>query len=118
MMIILFIKWIVTFDSLDGLIDITLNYSHKGILLNTKNWNVTLDWSIVWNLTLGNLPYKFFKYLLDNKWESKSHKDIIDNINPGRKEKTASSIASDIKRELPKQIKDLIVTTRWYYMIP
>jgi len=117
-MIVLLIKWIITFDTLYGLVDIKLNYSTKGIFLNTNNWDVTMDWNIIWNLTLGNLPYKFFKYLFDNKTDRKSHKNIIENINPGKKEKTASSIASDIKRELPKEIKDIIVTTKWYYMIP
>ena len=95
-----------------------VNISIKGVFLNTSNWEVSNNWEIVWTITLETLEYKFFEYLIKNKSIAKSHKEIINDINPGQKANLLSTVCSDIKRRLPKELRDLIKAPKWHYLIP
>jgi hypothetical protein len=91
---------------------------NEWLFLNTNNWNVTYNLELIWNIKLGTLEYKFFEYLINNKWIAKSHEEIIANINPNKMWKTSGSFCSDIKRRLPANIRNLIKSPKSHYLIP
>jgi hypothetical protein len=102
--------WETKFNKLKWLID-------SSIKLNNNNWNIIVEWNIIWTINLDNLPWKFFKYLFDYKWIYRSHEDIINEINPWTRSKTYGAQCSEIKSDLSKSIKNLIKSKKWYYII-
>lgn len=90
------------------------------LYFNDKSWDVILDWNIVWSIPLETQPYHFFKFLYDNRWEVKLHKEIKEYIKwKDSIQKWNDEFCRNIKNELPnKEIKKLIKSSKGWYRIP
>ena len=92
----------------------------KKIKFNNNNWEVYVNWELIWKINIGTQQYKFFKYLFDNKGVNKSHKEIKDYIywENFKTLKLISNDLADIKRWLGSKIKNLVKANKWHYIIP
>lgn len=91
------------------------------ITLNKNTWDVKNNWILLWKLSLNTQEYKLFDILLKNKWKFLTYDKIISFIFDNEKHhisKTSPSFIQDLKRKLPKKIKDIIVSEKWWYLIP
>lgn len=84
------------------------------------NWEVKFNWIIIWNISINTQLFQFFKFLFDNRWFYKTHKEIKEYIKWKDKiEKWEDEFCRNIKNELPnKEIKDIIKPQKGWYLIP
>jgi len=93
-------------------------WKDKGIYLDENNWDVFIDSDRIWTINLNTQQYLFFKYLYDNQWISKTHKEIKKYIIwDGIISHTAEAFCSNIKRRLDQPIRNLIKSYKWWYVV-
>lgn len=92
------------------------NKETEWIYFNEKTWSVYNDSILLWNLTFDSKPYRFFRYLYNNQGVYKGFEDIGKAIDIVIKDVYR---LSDIKSELPTDIKNLIQSwKKSYRLIP
>lgn len=112
-------RWLssVNIEILDKFIE---EFIHKEwISFDENSWKVYIDGKKVWTLSINTQPFYFFKFLFDNKSVYKTHVEIKEYIKPKDKiGKTEANFCAEIKRGIPLEIRNIIKTQKWWYLIP
>lgn len=93
-------------------------WENNKIIFNNNNWEVCQNWVSLWFIKLDTMEYAFFNYLYKNKWTAQTHQQIFNAIKNENVEKWINNYLSDIKRRLPKEIKDIIKSSKGKYWLP
>ncbi|MBP9779800.1 hypothetical protein KBD33_04245 [Candidatus Gracilibacteria bacterium] len=94
---------------------VPINKIKEGIHFDIETGVVLLKGKKLGILKANTRPYKFFHFLYTNQGKYKTFKEICDGIDSGQRE--IEKVVSDIKREIPKEITDLIHTGKGSYKL-
>lgn len=87
------------------------------LYLNEDNWEVLKNWKSLGYITKWNKEFLFFKFLIDNIWEYKTHREIREYLHSKDIKSLDWQYLSWIKKRLPLNIKNLISASKWCYVI-
>lgn len=91
------------------------------LFFDPASWEVAIDGKVIWMLQNNTHPYYFFQILYERINKNVSYQEIIDQI-PSIDEKRKSigekaGFCSNIKRQLPETVKELILSSKGHYKL-
>lgn len=95
--------------------------AERNLVINKNNGDIFYKCEKICNLQLDTQQFDFVMVLYKNIWNYISHEDIIKWLktidSKTKNECETSRFCSNIKRKLPKEIRDFIKTSKWHYML-
>lgn len=89
-------------------IDIKLWDTMNEVVFDSSTWRVWQNWIKICELTIGKAPYKFFKYLYENKWRVLNYDELKNEVNSWKMNTTSAKYCQKLKNWLDERIKKYI----------
>lgn len=78
------------------------------VIFDSSTWRVWQNWVKICELTIGKAPYKFFKYLYENKWKVLNYDELKNEVNSWQMNTTSAKYCQKLKNWLDERIKKYI----------